>query len=621
MLSTVCLKGHLCAVGECGRPVQRGKCLDCGSPIGGEKYRPEPGFIATQTRDRSQTGHILGSPSRRGDPEGLDTRDMSPVPFTLLRMLTHMAMLLGVAAEPQSVAQIIRPPIPDPGVFLMGHLLKDLEQLSRALRKGTDDTVSAIHLVIRSLLESQPSRQARRSWEASIADDVITPRLKDLDQRLKEVNASLRGDLRVACNPVVRVVFGDPCLFLSSLPKDSLIHRGAVWSCRERVSLPNLAHILEQNHGKDAFPLLWTFLQKEAELRLVKSLPDIVALQKELVRRFQNGTDLSAGSIEDFIQSQTEGSALVSYLIALHNHLIYAMEKHMGEENSYTVGVSDLTDMHMIGYEPERDLIPLVLSSCQHSLERGQETLSQYDLPRVQQLGMPTLVSRQERDYESLLMDVKGKVSQAFSDVCEAVGVAEVVLSFLAATGGEAHMDLVPYLEQVLQMGDQVAPHILKVSPARSETTPIWEGLRGIGGALSSCSLKHCVALWQFLSSLKSESMLRLKRDPFVGISGQYRQHLGEEAQRQLSGFCSRGSVEALLEMHQFMLLHLKHNCDPLMYRPDWGLKETLQSYLERKDVDTLPDIEEFFPEDILLSQAVETWKFIVVFRQRWNPR
>lgn len=30
--------------------------------------------------------------------------------------------------------------------------------------------------------------------------------------------------------------------------------------------------------------------------------------------------------------------------------------------------------------------------------------------------------------------------------------------------------------------------------------------------ALSRCSLKHCVALWQLLSSLKSETMLRLKR-------------------------------------------------------------------------------------------------------------
>lgn len=32
--------------------------------------------------------------------------------------------------------------------------------------------------------------------------------------------------------------------------------------------------------------------------------------------------------------------------------------------------------------------------------------------------------------------------------------------------------------------------------------------------ALSRCCLKHCVALWQLLTSLKSETMLRLKRVP-----------------------------------------------------------------------------------------------------------
>lgn len=31
----------------------------------------------------------------------LDTKNISPVPFTILRMLTHMAMLLGDCSHPQ----------------------------------------------------------------------------------------------------------------------------------------------------------------------------------------------------------------------------------------------------------------------------------------------------------------------------------------------------------------------------------------------------------------------------------------------------------------------------------------------------------------------------------------
>lgn len=53
---------------------------------------------------------------------------------------------------------------------------------------------------------------------------------------------------------------------------------------------------------------------------------------------------------------------------------------------------------------------------------------------------------------------------QSYSEVCETLSTLEVCLGFLAMTGGEPHMQLSLYLEEVLQMGNQMAPHILKVS-------------------------------------------------------------------------------------------------------------------------------------------------------------
>lgn len=53
--------------------------------------------------------------------------------------------------------------------------------------------------------------------------------------------------------------------------------------------------------------------------------------------------------------------------------------------SSFRVSVAELTEQHVIRYEVEKDLLPLVLSNCQYSLERGHETISQYDLPRIQQ--------------------------------------------------------------------------------------------------------------------------------------------------------------------------------------------------------------------------------------------
>uniref|UniRef100_A0A3Q3GDX9 RN213 ligase n=1 Tax=Labrus bergylta TaxID=56723 RepID=A0A3Q3GDX9_9LABR len=189
----------------------------------------------------------------------------------------------------------------------------------------------------------------------------------------------------------------------------------------------------------------------------------------------------------------------------------------------------------------------------------------------------------------------------SYSEVCEALSTLEVALGFLAMTGGEPLMQLSCYLEEVLQMENQMAPHIFK--------------------ALSMCCLKHCVALWQLLISLKSENMLRLKRDPFVGVSEKYKQVLGEDEHRLLTGFFSKNSADAfLLEMHEFLVLVLQKPNALDTFRPDW-LKDTLFSYMERKDLDIPRDVEELFPVEILLCHYVEAWKFIVAFKQERGQR
>lgn len=53
--------------------------------------------------------------------------------------------------------------------------------------------------------------------------------------------------------------------------------------------------------------------------------------------------------------------------------------------SSYKVSPADLTDLHVIHYELERDMMPLVLSNIQYSIKKGQETLYEYDLATIQQ--------------------------------------------------------------------------------------------------------------------------------------------------------------------------------------------------------------------------------------------
>ena len=50
---------------------------------------------------------------------------------------------------------------------------------------------------------------------------------------------------------------------------------------------------------------------------------------------------------------------------------------------SYSVDASEIADLHVISYEVERDLIPLILSNCQYQVEQGGETLQEFDLEKI----------------------------------------------------------------------------------------------------------------------------------------------------------------------------------------------------------------------------------------------
>lgn len=155
-------------------------------------------------------------------------------------------------------------------------------------------------------------------------------------------------------------------------------------------------------------------------------------------------SDMDHGSDFRVLLPQRQGpglcsTALISYLISLHNSMVYCMDKHTGEETrwgrsrhifpavsgqhlsffcscveafefslfsscSYRVSPVDLTDLHVIRYELERDLMSLILSNTQYSIERGQETLPEYDLARIQQ----QLISRFLLGKPLITMNVSG---------------------------------------------------------------------------------------------------------------------------------------------------------------------------------------------------------------------
>ncbi|XP_077022284.1 E3 ubiquitin-protein ligase RNF213 isoform X2 [Tamandua tetradactyla] len=693
-----CPRGHPCSVGECGKPMERSYCVDCGVPIGGINHIPQAGFqVINDNTDRTQTGHVLGSPGARGAATASD-RGLAPVAFILIRLLTHLAMLLGASRQPQVLINLIKPPVRDPTGFLQQHLQKDLEHLTKMLGQSIDETSSVVHLVLGGLLKKQhpefssfdenlSTKEKRNGWERAVAP-IILSELEHLDKTLLTVNTRISQDERISSNPVAKIVYGDPVTFLSKLPQDSVVHCSKIWSCRKKVTVEYLQHIVEQKNGKETVPVLWQFLQKEAELRLVKFLPEILDLQRNLVKRFQNVSEVEYSSIQAFISShssdglkqlfehqittflstwnklrrslETNGeiklpkeycstdlnmdtnfevllprrrglglcsTALVSYLMKLHNEIIYTVEKFSKESNSYSVDASDITDLQVISYEVERDLTPLILSNCQYKVEPGGETLQEFDLEKIQRQitsrflqgkprftlkGIPTLVYRHDWNYERLFTEIKNRMSQSslpnsaigaisgqlpsFSDACEALSLVEVALGFLSTAGGDPNMYLKVYIQDILRMGDQSVP-VVK--------------------ALSRCQLKHTIALWQLLSTHKSEQLLRLRKDPFRDISSRYKEDLSPENAKLLSTFLNQTSLDAfLLELHELMVLKLKNSPGEETFKPQWSLRDTLVSYMETKDSEVLPEMQSQFPQEILLSTCASVWKMAAELKQ-----
>ncbi|XP_039564492.1 E3 ubiquitin-protein ligase RNF213-like, partial [Passer montanus] len=154
-----CANGHPCTVGECGRPMEKSRCPECHVPIGGRNHKPVEGFRLSRNRpDRTQTGHILADIEHRRTL-GISDRGMSSTVFVLLRLLTHLSMLLGASRDPQSLGRMIKPTVNDVMSFLKQHIQEDLAQLTRSLGKSVDDTINILHLVLSSFLQAPQQQQ------------------------------------------------------------------------------------------------------------------------------------------------------------------------------------------------------------------------------------------------------------------------------------------------------------------------------------------------------------------------------------------------------------------------------------------------------------------------------
>ncbi|XP_021342051.1 E3 ubiquitin-protein ligase rnf213-alpha-like, partial [Mizuhopecten yessoensis] len=320
-----CPNGHPYIIGNCGRPAVLGKCKDCGADIGGQGYVLSNGNVQDDGTDKTKPGHILGRADQRTDVVVAE-RKMSRVTCVILRLLTHVAMLLGTNENPQVICSMIKPDIPDNKIveFLLNHIELDIASLQRVTGRSVDDVLLLIHKVLSSVTEtynnggaqsadlcSLVTKKARNQWEEMFSKHCLSPLLQDMEKTIKSCNKQLTQDQRLGSDPLLCLLFeiDTPQHQVSAV---ALQEVASVWRFRSRISMDHLTTVFQTKMGRE-HQILKLFLDEDCHLRALRHVPSILRLQRMLIHKYQRKLDraeATAFTVEsaqnDFIEDGKE---------------------------------------------------------------------------------------------------------------------------------------------------------------------------------------------------------------------------------------------------------------------------------------------------------------------------
>ncbi|XP_076855501.1 E3 ubiquitin-protein ligase rnf213-beta isoform X2 [Brachyhypopomus gauderio] len=532
------------------------------------------------------------------------------------------------------------------------------------------------------------SRQAREQWEKRVCQDVIDPTIKDFKRKLGDAQEHITQDSRLSGSALMMVLKGDPSSLLS-LPTHCPTHHTAFWTPPDTLTTEHLAQVLAEKHAGNQVPLLSLFLDKVPYIRQLACLPDLAALLSDLMRVVPAGTETHAHSVGTLLRSRPAGyqrntltkriksffkvwnhlrmelennaavgvdpdlcskdismessadyltlsrrgpgsclHSLVDLLSDTHNSLVREARKlsHQEEQDSdYSVPVGAVSESHLALCHPEKELLPLVLAHCQYTLEKGQQTASDYDLQAIERqlyrrflAGKPRILTetdkylkRHHQDFSEVLKDVRTKIPQgllkssvcsstraglrSFTDVCDGLDAVEIGLRFLSKTGGQPKSLLLSYLKDNLRMDQHISSSVAK--------------------ALAESRLDQCIATWQLFTCWRSEMRLWRGQDPLPKLSKDFKKKLSREERKDMTDFLDVTDVELFtLELHEILLLKTD-STSQTSYSSEWDIRSTMESHLEEKGVPVLPGLD-ILPEAITLSKAADVWRLAVKFKR-----
>ncbi|XP_078518528.1 E3 ubiquitin-protein ligase rnf213-alpha-like [Lissotriton helveticus] len=442
------------SVENCGKPMEIKMCK-CGETVGGTNHIPAKGFIVVEnTTDKTETGYLLGKPSMRSTCES--ERNLSASSFLLCRILLHASIIWGSLKDEESIKKSMKLQEADTWEFFRRHLEKDMESLSAYIGNNADDASTAVHLFLKYVLESSTesdcnikdilTRENRDNWE-ECWKKVVQSFFKGFDQKLASIKKQITEN---EPNILLKIVYGQSSPF-NDLPTSGLINNPSMWRFEQRMTVQLLTRLIEQQDGKEKFPLLLELLTKHQGIQYIKYLPDILKLQQHLINFFQS-PDIDKWkdkSISDFIKSEfvpdeqrspfqetlqvirkvwdylksspkdqdaipeeilhknidftanileflpTKPSisySIVEFLIMLQKTLIDVSVKITKEKQRF-ISAEAVKPLSVVNCVVETDLIPMALSNFQYMLEEDGTETTNYNFQTLQRQAIHRFIS------------------------------------------------------------------------------------------------------------------------------------------------------------------------------------------------------------------------------------
>ncbi|XP_077981890.1 E3 ubiquitin-protein ligase RNF213-like [Glandiceps talaboti] len=454
---------------------------------------------------------------------------------------------------------------------------------------------------------------------------------------------------------------------------------------------------MTSDEKKDEYKVLNHFLAEEYRLRALQYLPHVVRLQQRLIDRFHRNIDeaeaidltidmflgklqgqekeefellidafkrawkivrreiAKSGRLpvskelcmhdidEDFhlaiLLPTRKGEGLVStalldFLIMTHNEFMHRYLSITGQENtSDEVNPEDASVAHLVAYDTDKDLLPILIANCNYTLQvhKGQELQAEYDLVSLQkqleerfihgrpylQLTIQRLAFRQDAKDYATFESLKCKIHQeplskvlqrdvltsmeSLPDIRDSLACLDISISLLSSSGGDPTLPISAYLINILKIDTE----LVKLKDQR-------------------CQLKHVISLWQLLSVERARRLTLNGQDPLDTLSDMFRESLGNQLSEKLRHSLRNLDVEHLLsELHEYIALDLKKKGvqegnfqdkeDALMIQ-GWSIRDTLYAYIDVKDGEEIRGLMENFPEEVECRHAWETWNLVVKF-------